>query len=112
MRAGNLRHTITLQSPGGDRNSMGQRDTTWTDRATVRAEVKPVSGRQEWLARQEQASTTHVITVRWSSNIVVADASWRVKFGDRLMPLDKPPIDIGERRKWLQLSCTDGLSVE
>jgi SPP1 family predicted phage head-tail adaptor len=107
-----LRHRITLQRPGGNRNAMGERETTWTDVATVCANVEPVSGRQEWLARQEQASTTHTITVRWSSNIASADASWRVKFGERLMPLDKPPIDVDERRQWLEIACTEGLSVE
>jgi head-tail adaptor len=35
MEAGTLRHRVTLQSPTGDQDAVGERDTEYTDVATV-----------------------------------------------------------------------------
>lgn len=113
MRAGELRHRVKLQSPSGSRDAVGERVTVWTDEATdVPANVRPLNGREQFFAAQKQASTTHLVTIRYGSYVSGIDASWRVMFGSRIFTIDAPPRNIDERNKQLDLLCTEGLSVE
>ena len=112
MQAGQLRHSVILQSPTGTLDSVGERSTTWTDVATVRASVEPLSGREEFLAAQRQATTTHRVTVRYATQISAIDASWRVKFGDRVFTIDEPPRNELEKNRQIVLLCTEGRRQE
>lgn len=112
MQAGRLRHSVTLQSPSGTRDAVGERATTWADVATVPADVSPLSGREEFLAAQRQASTTHKLTLRYSSQIAAIDASWRVQYGSRIFTIDEPPRNTDERGREIILMCTEGKRQE
>lgn len=113
MKAGRLRHVVTLQSPSGSRDAVGQRVTVWTDEAIgVPAEVRPLTGREQYFAAQKQASTNHIVTLRWGRYLAALDASWRVKFKDRIFTIDAPPKNLDERNIEIDLECTEGLSVE
>ena len=113
MKAGRLRHRVTLQSPYGSRDAVGERVTMWTDRASdVPAEVRPLSGREQYIFAQKQASTTHIVTLRWGRYLADLDASWRVQFKDRVFTIDAPPKNLDERNIEVDLECTEGLSVE
>lgn len=108
---GDLPHIVTLQRPATPirRDDVGERIDEWTDVETVHARVAPLSGREQFLADQIQAATTHTVTVRYSPKNRVADSSWRVKFGTRLFYLDRPPTNLEERNVWLVMNCEEGL---
>jgi SPP1 family predicted phage head-tail adaptor len=109
MRAGTLRHTVTLQSPAGSRDAVGERVTTWTNVAEgVPANIEPISGREQVLAAQLEATTTHIVHLRYASLWAAMDASWRVLFGSRVFTIDAPPKNVGERNWELVLQCTEG----
>jgi SPP1 family predicted phage head-tail adaptor len=111
MRAGNLRHRVILQSPGGVIDEFGERETTWTDVATVWASIDPLSVREQFLAQQAQSITTHKVKFRYDSSLSVINASWRVKFGTRVFVIDGV-INKDERNKEYELLCTEGLREE
>lgn len=109
MRAGTLRHRVTLQSPAGSRDAVGERVTTWTSVATnVPADIKPISGREQFLAAQRQATTSHIVCLRYAALWAALDASWRVLFGSRVFTIDAPPKNLGERNLEIELQCTEG----
>jgi SPP1 family predicted phage head-tail adaptor len=109
MRAGKLRHRVTLQSPTGSRDAVGERVTTWTNVAEdVPAEIEPISGREQFLAAQRQATTSHIVRLRYASMWAAMDASWRVLFGSRVFTIDAPPKNVGESDVELILQCTEG----
>lgn len=112
MRAGRMRHQVVLQSPTGSRDSVGERTTTWTDVATVWANIRPLTGREQFLASQREASTSHIVEIRYSTDVSTIDASWRVKYGTRLLVLDGDPINVEERGIQLNLPCVEGLREE
>lgn len=112
MRAGNLRHTVTLQSPLGSRDAVGERITTWTDEATVAAEIRPLTSREQFIAAQRQASTTHFVSMRYSTVTAGINAAWRLMFMGRIFTINGPPKNIEERNKELQLDCTEGLTTQ
>ncbi|CAM3201431.1 phage head closure protein [Xenorhabdus nematophila] len=75
MRAGRLRHRITLQKNESSRSPMGSVINKWVDVADVWAEVQPISGRELvasgavlseatvriWLRYRADMTTTHRI---------------------------------------------------
>lgn len=109
MRAGELRHRVTLQSPLIVRDAVGEGVTTWKSVVTnVPASVEPIEGREQFLAAQRQASISHIVHLRYSPLIGAMDATWRVLFGKRVFTIDAPPKNIGERNREIVLECTEG----
>ncbi|MBW9463237.1 phage head closure protein [Kluyvera sp. EC_51] len=76
MKAGWLRHRVTLQKPASGRLPSGQPATGWVDVASVRAEVADVSGRERIEGGAEVSSTTTRIWMRRYPGIPVS-TGWR-----------------------------------
>jgi len=108
-----MRHKITIQSPAGSRNSVGERVTTWTSVLTdVSAAIEPLTANQRYAISQEQGSITHRILIRYDSALASMDHAWRVLFGARIFVMVGPPINKNEENKILQLLCNEGLREE
>lgn len=87
MRAGALRHRITLQKRDATLDDFGQLNPTWLDMATLWAEVEPLSGMEKQHAMQVNADITLRVTVRYHpvfSNPSAAD-SWRILHKGRIL---------------------------
>ena len=111
MRAGRLDRRITLQSPAGSRDAVGERTTTWTDVATVWAQVSPLSVRELLAAGQLQSETSHRIRIRHSSAVSAIDASWRVLYGARVLVI-QGVRNIDEGNREIELLCSEGVREE
>lgn len=111
MRGGRLRHRITLQSPGGTRDEVGERTTTWNDVATVWASVEPLSTGERHVAAQAHAFVTHRVTIRYDSLVAAIDASWRVLFGARVLTIEGVR-NLEERNSVIELVCTESTRQE
>lgn len=117
LPAGMLRHRVTIQKPktGDDeeRDELGERLTDWDDVAFgIPAFVRPLDAREQFIAAQLQSSTTHKVTIRYSSEYSDMDASWRVMFGTRPLVLQGPPKNIDEENVYFELDCIEGPRVE
>jgi SPP1 family predicted phage head-tail adaptor len=65
MRLGDLRHRLRLERPTeGALDSHGQLPEGWEAVGYLWAKIEPLSGRELDLARQQEARTTHRVTVR------------------------------------------------
>ncbi len=111
MNAGLLNKRIVLQSPSGSRDALGERSTSWVDVATVWARIRPLSAREASIAGQRQSAASHVVEIRHSSTVSTLDASWRVKFGDRVLAIDGV-LNPEESSEKLMLYCVEGLRNE
>jgi len=110
MRAGLLRERVTLQSPQTTRDSVGEQTLSFTTVvSSIPAEVTPIAGREQFLAAQRQAGTTHIVRMRYSRQVAALDATWRILLGSRVFVIDAPPRNIGERNETLELQCSEGL---
>jgi len=103
MRAGRLRHQVTIQRLTTTVDSYGDHIETWADVATVWAEVVPLSGREYWAAKQVNAETETRVTMRYRDGVLPA---MRIKYGARLLDIQSA-IDVGGRRDELQLMCRE-----
>lgn len=106
MRAGDLRHLVVLESPPTAADSVGWATGAWTSRATVYAAIDPISGREALLAAQRQAQTTHIVKIRYNSQVSGLDETWRIKYGSRYFRIEGR-VNQSERDRNLELSCVE-----
>lgn len=111
MHSGSMRITVIVQSPTGSRDSVGERTTSWTNVATVRARVEPLRANELIAAGQANMSVTHKVTLRYDSAISSMSVGWRLTYGSRYFIIDGVR-NIGERNRTYELLCTEGLREE
>lgn len=99
MRAGLLRHRVTIQAPRHPENERGEAVAEWADVATVWASVEPLIGRERWTAQQVMPETTHRVRIRYRPGLTAAH---RLKFGDRILHIDSV-VDPQERHRELEI---------
>ena len=111
LRAGALGQRITLQQRTLAQDATGGQLATWTDVATVWAEVVPLSGRELIAAQAVASETSHQITLRWQP--VFADpktvAALRVVYNGRLFNINAA-INEDERNRMLTLLVSEGMN--
>ena len=86
MRAGKLRHQITIQRLTGVRDSSGAETDTWETFKTVWASIEPSTGGAEMflMGQQFQGVTTARICLRYTAGIT---PKYRVSFCGRLFDI-------------------------
>jgi SPP1 family predicted phage head-tail adaptor len=85
LRAGQLRHRISIQSVGTTYDAYGDLSDSWSTDATVWASVSPVSAKQEELASENTGVATHSVRIRYRSGITAHN---RILFGSRVFQIE------------------------
>lgn len=108
MRAGRLRHQVILEWwQQGERTESGATPEGWQAESGYRsAEVEQLSGRTLFAAQEANAETTARIRIRYRADIAAATGkNLRLRHGDVTYQLEGRPIDLGGRRRELELMC-------
>lgn len=103
MRAGTLRHRVTIQTLARTADDGGGYTEAWSNVATVWARVEPLSGGERWEAQQITANLSHRVAMRYRNDVT---ANNRLLFGARRLRIDAV-IDVGERREQLEILCEE-----
>ena len=103
MRAGELRHRVTIQQKSVTRNTFGEEVVTWQDVATVWAAIEPLRGREFFESQQVNAEVTTRIRIRYRPGIT---PTMRVVFGNRVFDI-QAVINVDERNRELHLMCRE-----
>lgn len=104
MRAGELRHRITIQEFVEQVDEYGTPiGSGWQDVATVWAAVEPIQGREYILLQNTQSELTTRVRIRYRPGIKPA---MRVVYGTRIFDI-QAVIDFEERHVELQLMCKE-----
>lgn len=69
MKAGDLKHRITIERPVSKTDARGNRVITWEPIATCMASMSDVSGRDFYAAQAYQAQDTVTFGIRWRDRI-------------------------------------------
>jgi len=105
IKAGTLRHQITIHAPSPSRDAYGQLGSVWSPVLTTRASIEGTSSLTFKFSFQNStlaANATDCITMRYPS--VNIAPGMQVVFGDQLY-LIQDADDINRRHRVLVLAC-------
>jgi SPP1 family predicted phage head-tail adaptor len=102
---------VTVQSPAGTRDAVGERTTTWSNVSTEWASISPLSVRDLIAAGQTQSEISHRVKLRYSATLAALDASWRIVYGARVLVI-AGVRNIDEGNRVLELVCSEGVREE
>lgn len=109
MRAGTLRHRLTLQTPVDTQSSNGQITRTYQDDAVVWGNIKPLVGREYLAAQQVNASVTTQITIRYRPGILptmrITHRSSAQSAADDIYDVESVAEDDVSGRRHMRLMC-------
>jgi SPP1 family predicted phage head-tail adaptor len=104
--AGDLRHRVKWQRlVTGTRDQMNIPIESWETIATLWADVRPISGKLQFVAQQLQATTTHRIALRGGRDVRPSD---RFLFGTttRALHVDSA-YRVDEQNAWTIVMATE-----
>lgn len=78
IKAGDLRHPVTLLRPESTVGERGRRETQWIEVARVYAAKSDVSGREFYQAHAYNAEDIVTFTIRWRDDVT---PKWRIRHG-------------------------------
>ncbi len=79
-------HTLTVEKPGTTTDDDGRidpSDSNWVTVGRIMARFVTKGGRESYVFKQVQATTTTVIMAQATLIAISLDPSWRLRFGDR-----------------------------
>ena len=113
MQIGKLDKRITLQNRSSTLDDYGQPVNTWSNLATVWANIKPLTGREKAQMQMVDAMFTHRVTIRYNESFMpptTVDA-WRISYetpsGTRIFNITSAQ-DVDEARQHIQFDCQEG----
>lgn len=108
MDIGRLKHRITFQKLQQTKNEYGEMLNEWLDFKTVWAEIKPVSGRQFFSAKQINSEISHTVYMRYNPQIL---PNMRIKYNNRIFDV-LYVMNVDEGNSLLQIYCKEVISYE
>ena len=108
LRAGRLRHRLTLQYKVETRTSTGDVAWTWTTDSTVWGAIEPLIGREFVAASQTQNELPVKILIRYHASI--AD-TWRI-VNDNLAYSILAVMNTDSRDHTMEVMCSQGVMEE
>lgn len=109
MRAGRLRHRVTIQTYQTTRDAYGAEIKDWIDGPTIWASVEPINGREYFAAAQANAETSVRIRCRYRADLASATGTThRLAYQGRVYKIDSV-IDRDMRHIQLEVMCHERL---
>ena len=102
MRAGLLRHRVTIQVLSATQDTLGESSKVYQDAAVVWASINPVSGKEMLAAQQVRPDVTHKITMRYRS-IGPKD---RIVYDNRVFNIEAI-INFAEQNRMLEIMAIE-----
>lgn len=103
MRAGSLKHRVTIQQRADTRNDAGEVIAEWQDVVTVWGQIETASARGVLLYKGSASQVSHTLRIRYREGI---NSEQRVKFGSRFFDIEGI-INTDQENRELQLFCNE-----
>ena len=103
MRAGRLRHRLTIKNPEASRSASGQSTLSYEHAETVWGGVEPLSVKERVAGEQRGAMATHRIVLRYTALLTHRS---QILFGDREFEVAEI-LNRDERNRELNVLCTE-----
>lgn len=100
MRA--YRETVRIERNAPTRSARGAEVDVWTEVATVRAAVLPLTGREFYAAQQVNAEITYKVRLRYRADVT---SGCRLVWRSQVLEVVGPPVNVESRNRELVLNC-------
>ena len=108
LRAGKMDRRVKIQEATvTGQDTYNQDVTTWTDMATVWAEVVDLSGRTLFAVQQTNSRVSTRVRIWYHAGVRANIKRMRILDGARVLPLVSPPVDPDGRKRELHLMCEE-----
>ena len=104
MRAGRLRHRITIQRSSPARGDAGERIERWHDHATVWAAIRTISDEEKTDKLSVDITATHVITIRYQRQLDDISPRDRILYDGKTYTI-VDAVNTGERDRQIVMRC-------
>ena len=105
MRAGKLRHPVTIQTAAETQDAFGEATQVWSSAITCWASIEPLSGRELLQGDQIIAECSHRVRLRHDTNVTTKA---RLLFGSRVLEIVSAS-DRAEKGAEMELLCKEVL---
>jgi len=108
LAAGRMRERVDIEANTRTADDAGGVSSSWAviTRGTVWAEIRPLRGEQKVTAAQIVADATHLITIRYSTDVSAVGVAHRVKYGTRIFDI-RNVTNINESDETIELLCVE-----
>lgn len=106
MKAGELRHRVTIQEYVADRDDFGGEVKIWVDLATVWAAIEPAGGDEGFQTAADQNLARRQTKIRIRQRDGLDQAKLRLVFGERIFDVQAVEIDPTLKRQMI-LTCEE-----
>jgi SPP1 family predicted phage head-tail adaptor len=103
MRAGELRHSITIEKPTYEQNAYGEQSASWAVHGTDWAKIELAGGSETSVAEGITTKYSYKITIRYRDDL---KPSYRILYGSRILSINSI-ADIGGRSRATLISATE-----
>lgn len=108
MRAGKLRHRVTIQLPDYTQDPItGEMTPSWVEFAKAWASIEPLSAREFIAAAATQSKISARIVIRYRTGI---DATMRILHRDKAYNIEGVLADKVSGLEYLTLPCSEGVT--
>lgn len=107
MNPGKLNKRIVFLKQPAEKNSFGEPKRNakeWIEVGSAWANVWTMTGRALYQANQVHAEVTTKVIIRFRKDI---EAKMRIRYGERILEIAAPPINLKEENRYLELSCKE-----
>lgn len=111
IRRGRYRESIAIDERVEEQDSTGDPVVTWTERESgIRAEIKPVRGRERLQGNAINANIDVVIYTAWAPFWDTVTAKWRIRHLDKgtVYNIAAPPANVDMRNHEVEIMANAG----
>jgi SPP1 family predicted phage head-tail adaptor len=116
MDIGKFDKRITLQSRSATLDAYGQELNSWSNVATIWANIKPIGGREKLRSMAVESDLTHTVAIRYDKRFLPPTKvdAWRISYvtpaATRIFNIIGAR-DVDEERRYIIFDCTEGNEV-
>lgn len=103
LRAGDLRHRVTIKTPGMVENEAGEEVPGYVEFKKAWASIKPITGREYQENEKDSNEITHRIRIRYTTGLT---EKMRIVFGIRKFDIESI-INVEELNRELLIKCIE-----
>ena len=115
MSIGKMQHSLTIQTRSNSADGGGGGASSWGTLAQVWGRIEAVGGGERFFGDQNEARTTHKITIRFRRNVTPANRivySYTVDGSSYTRTFNIKRVENkGERDKYLEMLCDEGVAT-